>query len=168
MELIFILSSIIQSIAISLGVGCSTVAIVNFFVAISDGEIDASERRMMAVTYTLLRIAMVVIFLSTLVMSYISVFLNGSNLTATLTVALWTLILVLFVNAILMTKHLIPSTIGPGIQASAWYTLGITTALPAYYVAQASLLTFFVWYLAFTTAAVLLVYILVKRSKKSS
>ncbi len=65
MDVIFILVAILQSIGISLGVGSSTIAIVNFFVAIADGKIEPTERKMMQVTYVILRVAMVTILLTT-------------------------------------------------------------------------------------------------------
>ena len=124
MELIIILLVVVQSMAISLGVGSSTLAILNFFVAIADGKIDESERRMMGIVYIVLRIAMVLILLTVGVLT----FLHYSGAT-TYVMAVWTLVAVLYINAILMTKHIMPSTIGPALQASSWYTLGVMSAL---------------------------------------
>ncbi len=118
------LVAIIQSLSISLGVGSSTLAIINFFAAIADGTIDETERRMMGIVYVVLRIAMVLILLSSLLLvslEYSTVGLSG--LTAFTYGQLFALG-VLFVNAMLMTAHLVPSTYGPAIQAGSWYTLG--------------------------------------------
>jgi hypothetical protein len=43
--------------------------------------------------------------------------------------ALYTAVAVLYVNAIGMTMHWIPRQIGPAIQATSWYSLGILMAL---------------------------------------
>jgi cytochrome c oxidase assembly factor CtaG len=123
------LISILQSFAISLGVGSSTLAITSFFVAISDGNIDDTERRMMGVVYIVLRVAMVLILVTTLIIlsaKYATVGFGGMSafhfgqIFATV---------VLFVNAMLMTAHIIPSNFGPAIQAGNWYTLGTLSAL---------------------------------------
>ncbi len=129
MVIFITLISIIQSFAISLGVGSSTLAITSFFVAINDGTIDDTERKMMGVVYIVLRVAMVLILITTLILlslKYATVGLagmsafHGGQLLA---------IIVLFVNAMLMTAHLIPSNFGPAIQAGNWYTLGTLSAL---------------------------------------
>jgi hypothetical protein len=129
MEIIIILTTILQSVAVSLGVGSSTLAITNFFVAIADGQIDENERRMMGVVYVVLRIAMVLILLTTSVLTAIGYSVHGMEYFTPLVVGFWVLIAVLFGNATLMTKHIMPSTIGPALQASAWYTMGTVIAL---------------------------------------
>lgn len=129
MEMIFVLVSIVQSVAISLGVGCSTVAIVNFFVAISDGKIDEQERKMMGIVYILLRVAMVLILTSTVVLTLLMFTPSSNQYMSPFVYGVWTLVCVLFLNAVLMTKRIMPSNIGPALQASTWYTLGVLIAL---------------------------------------
>ncbi len=129
MEMIFVLVSVLQSVAISLGVGCSTVAIVNFFVAISDGKIDEQERKMMGVVYILLRVAMVLILTTTFLITFLMFSSVSSQYLSPFVYGTWTLIGVLFFNAVLMTKRIMPSNIGPALQAATWYTLGVLTAL---------------------------------------
>ena len=41
------------------------------------------------------------------------------------------MIVVLYVNATLMTLRIMPSTVGPAFQAAAWYALGVLGALSA-------------------------------------
>ena len=127
MELILTVLIVTQSFAISLGVGASTLAVLNFFAAIADGTIEDTERRMMGVVYTVLRIAMGAILLSTLT----RIVITEPDLLALSGYTSATLIVVaaLYGNAILMTKHLIPTTIGPALQAGSWYTLGILSAI---------------------------------------
>jgi hypothetical protein len=126
METIIILGTILQGTAISLGMGASTLAIINFFVAIADGSIDPKERKMMGVVYVVLRVAMVLI-LATFLLLLGAHYVIGNPVMVNL--AQLTLISVLFGNAVLMTKRIMPSTVGPALQASSWYTLGILTAL---------------------------------------
>lgn len=115
--------------AISLGVGSSTLAIINFFVAIADGTIEPQERKLMGVVYIVLRVAMIAILLTTGLLALIHITNTDIPYFTPFATALWTLIAVLFGNAILMTKHIMPSNIGPALQASTWYTFGIVMTL---------------------------------------
>lgn len=124
MELIFSLAIIFHASAIALGVGSSTLAITNFLVAIYDGAIDEGERRIMGVTYVMLRVAMASIFLTTAL-----IYFFDKNFFGTAGLFIWFLVAVLYVNAILMTKHLMPSKIGPALQAGTWYTLGFIVTI---------------------------------------
>jgi hypothetical protein len=124
----FILT-IIQAFAISLGVGSSTLAIVNFFVAIADGKIDDTERKMMGVVYVVLRVAMVLILLTTLALLGLGLLAHEAPVLANY--ALLTIVAVLYLNAILMTKHIMPSTFGPSIQAGSWYALAALMSILA-------------------------------------
>lgn len=127
--MIIILIAIVQSMAISLGVGCSTLAIINFFVAIADGKIDPQERAMMGIVYTVLRVAMVLILVSAIVLTAINYSIAGIAYFNPFVLAVWSVIAMLFINAFLMTKHIMPSNIGPGLQAASWYTLGVLMTL---------------------------------------
>ena len=150
--------TIIQSVAISLGVGSSTLAIINFFVAIKDGTISPEERNMMGVVYVVLRVSMVLILLTTLVLGLIHAF--GSSFEDYFTAykaAQWTLIAVLYTNAVLMTKHLMSSHFGPSVQASAWYTLGIIAALLPLNLHNFTYWQFIMGYAVVLTFAVILV-----------
>lgn len=129
MTFIITLIAIIQSFTISLGVGSSTLAILSFFSAIADGTIDATERRMMGIVYIVLRVAMVAILTTTLVLITIEQAGNGIGELSAFSFGQLTALAVLFINAILMTLHWMPSTFGPAIQAGSWYTLGTLAAL---------------------------------------
>lgn len=157
MGIIFVLAAILQQIAISLGVGCSTVAIINFFVAIADGTIDPKERAMMGIVYTVLRVAMLVILLTTVLLAVLHMVNTDLPYITPFTMALWTLILVLFGNSLLMTKHIMPSNFGPAIQASTWYTLGIIMSLIPLGLELFSYLEFIVGYAAAIALAVAVV-----------
>ena len=122
--LFLLILSIIQSMAISLGVGASTIAIVNFFYAIADGKIEETERNFMGVTYIVLRVAMVIILLTWLIKAMYGYGTLGAEYFTNYIIGQAILISILYVNAILMTARIMPSTFGPAIQASSWYTLG--------------------------------------------
>lgn len=130
MEIIYIITAVLQSFGLSAGVGSSTIAVVQFFSAIADGKIDENERRIMGVTYTVLRVSMGLILLTTAIHGAIFYYYAGLGVSYfnPFTVAIWLVIAVLFLNALAMSKHWLPSTLGPGIQAGSWYTLGVLFA----------------------------------------
>lgn len=129
MEMLYDVATVVQTMAVSLGVGGSTIAIFQFFVAVRDDILDSSEKALMKVTYTVLRVAMVLILLSTLFEATALFFQVGPSIFSGAALSAWTVIIILFINAVLMTKHLMPNLFGPAIQASAWYTLGFLLAL---------------------------------------
>lgn len=130
MEITYIINMLVMSVAVSLGVGCSTVAIAQFFTAIKDGEINESERKMMGVVYLLLRVSMVAILVTLLVQAGIIYYITGNFLfISPFFLAVYTAVAILFLNAIGMTMKYVPSKFGPAIQATSWYTLGILMAL---------------------------------------
>jgi hypothetical protein len=165
-ELIIALS-IIQTVSVSLGVGSSTIAILNFFQAIRDGVIDAAERGMMGVTYIVLRIAMVLILTTTVLLTGFGIVGSSTTFITTYISAQLALIGVLFINAILMTKRLMPSTLGPAIQASTWYTLGFTVALvPLKLHTYFTFWQFFTVYVSFMVLMILLVNLVMRYLKE--
>ncbi|MEK7638901.1 MAG: hypothetical protein AAB388_01935 [Patescibacteria group bacterium] len=157
MTMFLTLVAIIQSFAISLGVGSSTLAITNFFVAIADGKIDETERKMMGVVYVVLRVAMVLILGTTVLLvgnTWATVGISG------LSAFTWGQIIplvVLYVNAVLMTAHLMPSTFGPALQAGSWYTLGTLSALAILDMTGFTLMQFLLGYIAWLVLAVAIV-----------
>lgn len=155
--MIFVVASILQAIGISLGVGCSTVAITSFFVAIGDGNISPEERKMLGVVYILLRVAMILILVTTAILALMNFSSGFAGHFTPFVISRWVLIIVLFVNAVLMTKRLMPSNFGPAIQAGSWYTLGITAALIPLGLAQYSLFEFFIGYAAAIALAIAIV-----------
>lgn len=168
MELLIIIISILQSVGVSLGVGSSTLAVTNFFVAIADGKIDDSERKMMGVVYIVLRIAMVLILLTSASLGILSYIQSGTYGITTFIVGFWILIFVLFLNAVLMTKHILPPTLGPAIQASSWYTMGILMALSTLGLIHFSFANFmFGYFIVFLVALITItgVFNLLKHSK---
>ena len=148
MNTILILVAILQSFAVSLGVGSSTLAVTNFFVAIADGKIDETERKMMGIAYIILRVAMVLILITTLLLMVGSLARTDSMLLTPFTVGQLVALLVLYVNAILMTLRIMPSTFGPAFQAGSWYTLGTLQALFALSLTHFTYLQFFLSYIA--------------------
>lgn len=146
--------AILQSLAISLGVGSSTLAIVNFFVAIADGKIDETERKMMGIVYIALRVAMVAILVTTLGLMALEFLYQGAVSLTPFDIAQLFVLCVLFINATLMTLRLMPSTFGPALQAGSWYTLGALMALRLQGITDFTFIQFFMAYVTWLVLAV--------------
>jgi hypothetical protein len=173
MEITVLGLSIIQSMGISLGVGGSTLAILNFFHAIADGKIDETERNFMGVTYLVLRVAMGIILVTSLLLAFIGYLAHGSDYFTGYVTAQALLTGALFINAFLMTLHYMPSTFGPAIQASTWYSLGFLLALYAQGHSYVHILVFIFAYSTFVFFAVsfinsVMAYLKDKREKAES
>ncbi len=166
MELIIIIAIVLQATGISLGMGGSTLAISNFFVAIADGTIDPGERKMMGVVYTLLRIALGVIFITTAYLLLAALLTVEANFVASYLWAQMLVVVVLFTNSVLMTKRIMPSSMGPAIQAGSWYTLGILTTFVGMLDLNIDLGLFLVWYALAIVIAMLVVNGVMKYLKK--
>jgi hypothetical protein len=126
---LLIFATFLQTLSVSLGVGSSTLAITNFFAAIADGRIDDTERRMMGIVYFVLKVAMILIFLAATSLFLIEYTRHGLTSIPVLTNVTLIVLLVIYVNAMLMTAQKIPSTFGPAIQVGSWYTLSILLSL---------------------------------------
>ncbi len=152
MELIFSLAIVFHASAIALGVGSSTLAISNFLVAIFDGKVDEGERRIMGVTYIILRVAMVSILLTTALIYWFN-----SNFFGEAGTYMWLLIVVLYGNAFLMAKHIMPSKIGPALQAATWYSLGFLVTIHVFDLMIINTTTFGILYAADIIVALVVV-----------
>lgn len=171
MEIILVLVAMLQFLAISLGVGSSTLAITNFFVAIADGKIDETERKMMGIAYVILRVAMVTMLVTTSILTIHTFITKGFGEITTFTYAQLSMIFVLYVNATLMTLRIMPSTVGPAFQAAAWYALGALGALMALQLIEFTYLQFTLSFAADCAANVaitngLMWYLKAKRTKQ--
>jgi hypothetical protein len=154
MTILISLVAILQTFSISLGVGSSTLAIINFFVAISDGKIDETERKMMGVVYTLLRVAMVAILTTTLGLIALEFVYSGVTSLTAFDIAQLFALSVLFINAVLMTFRIMPSTFGPALQAGSWYTLGALVALKLQGITDFTFIQFFMAYVTWLVLAI--------------
>ncbi len=161
-ETITSLVVILNASALGLGVGSSTLAISSFLVALNDGSIDASERSMLGVIYVVLRVAMVLILLSTIFIVWQRPEIFGNQI-----LYISTLIAVLYLNALCMTKHWIPVKLGPSLQAATWYTLGFITSINMFSLFSIDFTKFALLYIGDIIVALAVVNYLVSRKKKS-
>jgi hypothetical protein len=126
--------------AVGLGIGASSLAISSFLVALHDGNIDPSERRMLKVIFWALRWAMIMIPFTLLVVEW----LQPGTIVGEL--FMWIIIAILYLNAIQMTFHWIPGIIGPAVQAASWYTMGFLLAIELFALAPLTWTLFLVLY----------------------
>lgn len=157
MELLILVFSVLLASGISLGVGGSTLAVLNFFHAIKDGKIDVTERGFMGVTYTVLRVAMGIILVSAFLLALMGQSAQGDDYFTGYVAAQSLLIAILFLNSFLMTIRVMPSTFGPAIQASSWYSLGILSALLPFGIVHFNFLLFLFIYGTFLFFAISLI-----------
>lgn len=140
-DIIFNITVVLFMSFVGLGIGSSSLAISSFFVAIHDGGIDQSERRMLGMIYIALRIAMVGILITTVLLE-----LLRSEFFGITVMYLGVLLFMLYGNAIAMTKHWISAKFGPAIQAGTWYTLGFLTTIYAFNLYSVTPLNFVILY----------------------
>ncbi|MEX0918201.1 MAG: hypothetical protein WDZ93_03520 [Candidatus Paceibacterota bacterium] len=155
MEITYLILAFTQSLAVSLGVGSSTLAVVNYIVAVRDNNMDQSERRLMGVVYTILRIAMIAILLTMVGQALLVYIATGTYALYPFILAAWTVVLVLFANAILMTIHRMPRFLGPALQAGSWYMLAVLYFFSTIGLVGLSYTQFFTMYLAIVIVAIL-------------
>jgi len=123
MDISQIIIGLLYGMVVSLGVGSSTLALTFYLLALRDGVIDEAERAHLGIVYVVLRVVMVLVLILLAVRTMIGGFF-GEYIWFT-----WLLVGVLYGNATLMTLHKMSMKIGPALQASTWYALGISTLL---------------------------------------
>ena len=163
-----ILLQLLQAMAVSLGVGSSTLAILSFFKALADGKISPEERSLLGVVYLVLRVAMGLILFTTSFLSAEPALSSGTFEYTPAMQAVWVLIAMLFLNALLMTKKIIPMNIGPALQAATWYALGTMTTLTLIGVVLPRIEYFFLGYILDVICTIMLVSVTMHYLKKKS
>ena len=134
----------INTLGMTLGVGSSTYAITFFHQSIADGVIDDTEKRFLHTVYFLLRVGMILLFLSYAAQGY-SIAHGLSIPVGTDTLATQaTLLAIIFANAVLMEKRFIAMWLGPAIAGASWYGIFFASVLDLYRFPYPTLI---VWYI---------------------
>lgn len=126
MEILSLIFGLIFRMGVTFGVGSSTFALTNFIVALRDGVIDEGEKRLMHVVYFVLRIGMVMIAIGLIA----PLFVFGLDILSTQYLMVLTLLAIITVNAVLMTKRIMPMKYGPVLAGGSWYSIFLVTELP--------------------------------------
>ena len=114
---------IIHIIGVILGVGGATLAEVFYIVALKDGKVDASEKLMMHANYKLIRVGLVISVLSGIALVLWFVFVQGNNWPLE-SPKLWVkdiMVVVIIINAWLLTRHFIPMWLGASLSFTSWW-----------------------------------------------
>ena len=105
-----------------LGTGGATIAEVQINIALKDKQVDQSERALMHANYWVIRVGMGIILLSVIGMFWYH--LSAGNLWILTSEKLWikdVMFIAIFVNAILLTKRLVPLWLGASISFTSWW-----------------------------------------------
>lgn len=119
------LSYFIFELGLTWSVGASTFALIFFILALRDGNIDGSEKNFMHMVYRVLRIGKMLIMLGLVLFA-----LTPGFVLTHIYLAQWLLIAIITLNAILMTKKIMPMHVGPIIAGGSWYSLFFISVLP--------------------------------------
>lgn len=134
----------VNTLGMTLGVGSSTYAITFFHQSIADGKIDDTEKRFLHTVYFILRMGMILLFLSYATQGYqvwsdIQVPVGRDTLAAQAT-----FLAIIFGNAILMEKRWVPMWLGPAIAGASWYGIFFAFVLDLYHFSYPVLMTWYV------------------------
>lgn len=134
----------VNTLGMTLGVGSSTYAITFFHQSIADGKIDDTEKRFLHTVYFLLRIGMLLLFVSYATQGY-QVWSGIPIPVGTHTLAAQaTLLAIIFANAVLMEKRWVPMWLGPAIAGASWYGIFFAFVLDLYHFSYPVLMTWYV------------------------
>lgn len=141
MTFLLVATDLIHQMGITFGVGASTFALTFFIMALRDGVMDQSERACMHAVFFVLRIGMAFIFLSLVSYGFLAYYAQmGSLFGNAFYLMEWTLIGIITINAVLMTKRQIPMWLAAPLAGGSWYALFLVTSLPLQTVAYVELL----------------------------
>lgn len=116
-----IITDVIYTLGLTLGVGSSTFALIFYIRALEDGVIDDSEKRFLHTVFVVLRIGMILIFIGLVLFLFTS---------TPQPLAQWFLLGVITLNAILMQMRKMPMKFGPVIAGGSWYSLFFVSRTP--------------------------------------
>lgn len=117
-----------------LGTGGATVAEFQINRALRNKNVSKEERALMHVNYTMIRVGMAVILISVVGMLWYH--LSQGNMWILTSEKLWikdVMFVMIFINAILLTKRLVPLWLGASISFTSWWgatLLGLAGRLP--------------------------------------
>ncbi|PIT91435.1 hypothetical protein COU17_00385 [Candidatus Kaiserbacteria bacterium CG10_big_fil_rev_8_21_14_0_10_49_17] len=106
-----------------LGTGGATLAEIFSFTALKDGVVSADEKRMMHANYFMIRIGTLLVLLSGFALVAWWVFVEG-NIWPLTSGKVWVkdiMVLAIVINAVLLTRRLIPFWLGSAISFTSWW-----------------------------------------------
>ena len=118
------ITQLVFDVGLTLGVGSSTFALLFYIMALTDGEVDPSERRFMHAVYKVLRIGMFLIAFALILSLFTTLDITFQYISQ------WSLLLIITLNALGMTFKVMPMKYGPVITGGSWYSLFLVSILP--------------------------------------
>jgi hypothetical protein len=126
---------IVHIVGTILGVGGATLAEVLYLASLKDGTVDSDEKHMMHANYWMIRVGLAIAVLSgiALVWWWVSI---GGNRWPLESPKVWfkdLLVLVIIVNAVLLSRRLIPMWLGASLSFTSWWgatILGMWKMIP--------------------------------------
>lgn len=115
----------LYTLGLTLGVGSSTFALIFYISATADGVVDETEKRFLRIVFRVLRVGMVIFFLSLLARSVAGGFDSVVALAPQ-----WILLALITLNAVLMHYRIMPMRFGPVLAGGSWYSLLFITQFP--------------------------------------
>lgn len=138
-----------------LGTGGATIAEFQITTALKDKKVSLEERALMHANYTMIRVGMAIVLLSVIGMFWYHLGLgNDWILTSE---KLWIkdlMFVMIFINAVLLHKHLVPLWLGASISFTSWWgatLLGLAGRLPY---------DFFTYLIGYVVAIFVVAYVL--------
>lgn len=133
---IFALLNVLKLLAIAIGAGTATVILAQSIAAFADKKISKDEQRLLMVNMIVLRVAVLLLFISHAGFFTLSHTLFGSSFDGyeafqNVQSLTWLLTAVLFGTFIFLDQGVISRKIGSVIQLSTWYALVFVWAWPA-------------------------------------
>ncbi len=122
-----LITDLVFTIGLTLGVGSSTFALIFFIKSLQDGVMNDTERSFLHVVFTVLRIGMVLIALG-----LAGFLLLDAVPEQTAYLLECALLFIIVANAILMDRRIMPMRFGPIIAGGSWYSMLLVTKLPVY------------------------------------
>jgi FAD/FMN-containing dehydrogenase len=129
-------------LGLTLGVGSSTFALIFYVLALRDGTVDASERQLMRAVYVVMRVGMAILSIVLFIYIVIQRVYESSIILSAV------LLIVILVNAVLMTYKRISMRLGPIIAGGSWYSLFLVAETQ---ISTQSFFSIFFAYLLFLT-----------------
>lgn len=114
----------IFTVGLTFGVGASTFALIFYVQALRDGVMDSSERGFLHSVFVVLRIGMILVGIALL-----ATFITERAFTNVQSTQL-ALLIIITLNAILMTLKKMPMKLGPVLAGGSWYSLLIVSKTP--------------------------------------
>lgn len=129
-DAIGLLLYLLQQFGVTLAVGASTFSILFYIVGLSDGVVDASEKRFMHAVYKTLRVGLLCILITGMLITAAHYFAGEYDvIMAPAYLFKWILLAIIIITATLMDLRIFSGAVGGVIAGASWYALFVVHTL---------------------------------------